>query len=134
MSVVINLSAVLIAAISGVIVGFLWYGPLFGKMWLYLVDKTPQEMKKVKVIRRYIIMFFSMLLMAFVFAQILFLALAHTPFDGFKVGLLIWFGFVIPTGLANVLWTGKSKVLYMLDMGYYLVVLSVMGIVLTAWK
>ena len=42
----VNLLAVLVAGIVPMIVGFLWYGPLFGKRWLELMETTAEEIQK----------------------------------------------------------------------------------------
>ena len=42
----VNLLAVLVAGIVPMIVGFLWYGQLFGKRWLELMESTAEEIQK----------------------------------------------------------------------------------------
>ena len=42
----VNLLAVLVAGIVPMIVGFLWYGQLFGKRWLELMETTAEEIQK----------------------------------------------------------------------------------------
>ena len=42
----VNLLAVLVAGIVPMIVGFLWYGPLFSKRWLALMETTEEEIRK----------------------------------------------------------------------------------------
>ena len=42
----VNLLAVLVAGIVPMIVGFLWYGQLFGKRWLELMETTAEEIRK----------------------------------------------------------------------------------------
>ncbi|PIW29853.1 MAG: hypothetical protein COW29_05440 [Rhodobacterales bacterium CG15_BIG_FIL_POST_REV_8_21_14_020_59_13] len=41
----ISIIAVLLATLSFMIVGFLWYGPLFGKRWMALNGFTEKSMK-----------------------------------------------------------------------------------------
>ena len=36
----INFLAVLVGGVINMAVGFVWYGPLFGKLWLRLIGKT----------------------------------------------------------------------------------------------
>ncbi len=43
MEVDINVLAVVVATIAHQVLGFLWYGPLFGKLWLREVGKTREE-------------------------------------------------------------------------------------------
>ena len=30
------------------VIGFLWYGPVFGKMWIHLMDFTSEHMEAAK--------------------------------------------------------------------------------------
>ena len=41
----VNLLAVLVAGIVPMVVGALWYGPLFGKRWLQLMETTAEEIQ-----------------------------------------------------------------------------------------
>lgn len=42
--VAVNYLAVVVAAIIYLVVGFLWYGPLFGRRWMALMNITPSSM------------------------------------------------------------------------------------------
>ena len=50
------------------------------------------------------------------------------------VGFWNWLGFVAPVTLGSVLWEGKSPKLWVLNNGYYLVSLIVMGVILALWQ
>ena len=45
MSVSINYLAVLVAGFIPMILGSIWYGPLFGKKWIELMGLTEEELK-----------------------------------------------------------------------------------------
>lgn len=45
----INIIAVLLATLGFMVVGFLWYGPLFGKRWMALNGFTPETMGSVNM-------------------------------------------------------------------------------------
>lgn len=45
----INIIAVLLAMIGFMVVGFVWYGPLFGKKWMALNGFTEESMKDVNM-------------------------------------------------------------------------------------
>ena len=38
-------AGVLVGVVASQIIGFLWYGPLFGKQWLAGMGKTPEDMQ-----------------------------------------------------------------------------------------
>ena len=42
----INFIGVAIAGIIGMAVGFSWYGPIFGKLWVKLMGFTNEEIEK----------------------------------------------------------------------------------------
>ncbi|MGC9355126.1 MAG: DUF1761 domain-containing protein, partial [Mariniphaga sp.] len=42
----INYLAVIVAALSSFMVGWIWYGPLFGKSWMKLHGFTEEELKE----------------------------------------------------------------------------------------
>ncbi len=44
----INYLAVVVAAIANMVLGFLWYGSLFGKQWIKLSGFTAEAMNEAK--------------------------------------------------------------------------------------
>lgn len=45
----INILAVVLATLGFMVVGFVWYGPLFGQRWMALNGFTQESMKDVKM-------------------------------------------------------------------------------------
>ncbi len=144
----INYLAVLVSAVASMIIGALWYGPLFGKQWIALMSWTNEQMETMKakggameanggMKKAYSIMFIGSLVMAWVLAHALIFASTYLGTSGASSGLMgaffNWLGFVGPVTLTPVLWEGKSWKLWLLNNGYYLVTLSVMGIILSLW-
>ena len=132
----INYLAVLVAAIINMGIGFLWYGPLFGKVWMQLSGFTKKqiaEAKKKKMGKTYAIAFLSTLLMSYVMAHFVDYAEANTFALGAVAGFWIWLGFVATIMLGTVLWEGKPIKLYLINSLHYLVALILMGGVLAVW-
>ena len=70
----VNYIAIVVAAIAHMIVGMLWYGPLFGKYWIGQMGWSEKDMKKMMkkgVGRNYVASFVSALVSAFILAQII---------------------------------------------------------------
>lgn len=97
------------------VLGFAWYGPLFGKMWSDLMGwgmMSPEQVaEKQKAARpAYAISFVGALLMGYVLSHVLFLANTYSP-SGFSAGVTsgfwMWLGFVAPVTVGTVLWDGK---------------------------
>ncbi|HRH55712.1 MAG TPA: DUF1761 domain-containing protein [Candidatus Paceibacterota bacterium] len=142
MEVVINYWAVLVAAVAAVVLGAMWYGPLFGKQWMRLAGiQMPGEMTKSMeqaMIRSYVIQLISVLIMAFVLAHVLYFASAITDLEGVIAAITsaiwVWLGFVVPVTLGPVLWETRPWKYWFITSGYYLVALCVMSAILTAWQ
>lgn len=142
MEIPINYWAVLFAAIANMVIGFVWYGPLFGKKWSELMgwgEMTPELLaEKQKAARMsYAITFVMALLMAYGLAHALIFGAAYTGIDGLTGGLVgsfwYWLGFVVPVTIGTVLWDGKPWKLWFINVGYYFVVMQIMGAILGTW-
>ena len=143
MDIPINYLAILASGIAAMAIGFLWYGPLFGKMWSDLMGwgvKTPEELAEMQRKARpaYAITFVASLVMAYVLAHALVFASTYLNVSGIWAGLMggfwNWLGFVAPVTIGTVLWDGKPWKLWFINAGYWLVQLLVMGVILAAWQ
>ncbi|MBM3257159.1 MAG: DUF1761 domain-containing protein [Candidatus Liptonbacteria bacterium] len=133
----INFWAVLLAAVANMIVGSLWYGPIFGKTWMGLTGMSTEQLDSAKAKgmgKTYALAFVGALVMGYVFARIIAMAGVGTTAGGAELGFWAWLGFVASVMLGEVLWEGKSSKLWFLESGYYLVVLLVMGAILGGWR
>jgi hypothetical protein len=137
----VNYLAVFFAGVLSMIVGSLWYGPIFGKSWARLGGMTPEKMEAAKakgVAKSYVLMFIGSLLMSYVLAHALIFASAFMKTSGVPAGLMVgffnWLGFIAPVTLGVVLWEGKSWKLWILNNGYYLISLLFMGVLLAVWR
>jgi len=140
MDVVINYWAVFGAAVAAIVLGMLWYGPLFGKQWMRIVGISKADMEamgekgKRMMMRSYALMTIGTLVMAYVLAHVLTYASAFTGSvgadAGIAAGLSIWIGFVAPVMMGNVIWEGRPWKYWFITSGYYLVSLILMGIIL----
>ena len=129
----VNFLAILIAAIVGTIIGVIWYGPMFGRVWKKLTGASDEdvELGKSETIKNYALAFGGQLLTAYALASIIVFTFQY--FSGFSYELIIWIwlGLVVPLLLNRVLWQGESWKLLILDSGYYLAQLLVMGAILS---
>ncbi len=135
----VNYLAIFIAAVGSMVIGYLWYGPLFGKMWMKEMGISKEKMTKAmkKNMATYGLMFVGSLVMALVLARATVFASAYLRVNGLSAGLMSgfwnWLGFVAPVTLGSLLWEGKSIKLWILNNGYYLVTLLVMGAIIAVW-
>ena len=133
----INYLAVLVAAIANMAIGALWYSPvLFAKPWIAAIGKSEEEIREQAgkgMARTYTLAFISALVMSFVLAHFVDYTRATTIAGGLQAGFWPWLGFVATTNLSTLLFEWRPSKLYYISMGYYLVVLAVMGVILAVW-
>jgi len=134
----VNWLAVIVAAVIQMVLGFLWYGPLFGKTWMSLMSITPQAMSERMASggmgKTYAWSFVGALVTAAVLGKLVGTFGATSVSDGASVGFWAWLGFVATVTLGSVLYERRPVGLYTLNNGYQLVSLAVMGAVLAVWR
>ncbi len=139
----INYLAVVACAVAAMAIGFVWYGPLFGKKWSELMGwgaMTPEALKEKQkaAMPGYAVSFVGALVMAYVLAHGLVFGNAYLHTSGISGGLQgsfwYWFGFVVPVTLGTVFWDGKPWKLWFINVGYYFVQIMVMGAILGFWS
>ncbi|MBI2079795.1 DUF1761 domain-containing protein [Candidatus Micrarchaeota archaeon] len=133
MVVEINYLAVVGAAVLSMVLGMLWYGPLFGKKWMGLMGYSEKNMPKGNMGQMYILAFVGALVMAYVLSHFVDYAEAKTLVEGAMVGFWVWLGFMATLMLGSVLWEGKPWELYFLNAGHKLVEVVVIAVLLTMW-
>ncbi len=134
-----NLLAVLVAGIVPMLVGSIWYGPLFGKNWLEMMGKTQEQIKEnFNPLKAYGVSFVMSIIMAFVLAHVLEawnVAYSLTGWAaGMEGGFFCWIGFVLTIGWQAVSFENKRFGLFVMNMAYNLVVLLAMGALLGVWR
>ena len=138
MNIIINFWAVLVAAIISLIIGSVWYGPLFGKKFMKAMDMdkwTAEQQAKMKksMTLDYIIQFVASLVMFYILAWFIGATNQMTVTGGVMIALLIWIGFIVPLKLGDALWGGKS-ILFWIGISNMLITLVIVGAVIGAWK
>lgn len=126
----VNWIAVVLAALAGFLVGGIWYGPIMGKRWMGAVGLTEDQIKSGNMGAIYGGAFaFSLLAswtLAHTFASYMMdMSLAVKTMTAFGVAL----GFILPAIGTNYLFSQKSKTLFFIDAGYWLLFYTAMGIV-----
>ena len=131
----VNLLAVLVAAIVSMIIGYLWYGPLFGKYWMKLSGHSMASMKKMKMtpMMAMFLMFIGSLITAYILGVVVGLANAGTIAEGAMVGFWVWLGFAMPLHAGVFLWEGKPVNLFWLNTFQYLITILIMASILAVW-
>jgi len=132
----VNYLAVLVTAVVGMALGWLWYGPLFGKKWIGMMGWTEEQVARMKeqgMAKSYFVNFVATLVMAWVLSLFVAVSSAATFWQGVCIGAWVWLGFVATIMLGSVLWEGRSGKLYLLNVAYWLVSLGLFGGILAVW-
>lgn len=133
----VNLLAVILATVASIVIGFVWYGPLFGKAWAKEMGWSEAEMEKKKkegnMGKSYGMMTVGSLVGAYILAQFVTSTNSIGAWEGAMVGFWAWLGFAAPIMMGSVLWEGKSWKLYQINVGYQLVTWFIMGAILGNW-
>lgn len=129
----LNIWAVIIAALSTFLIGGLWYSPaVLGKLWMRENGFTEESLKPANLGRIFGLSFFLSLIAAINLAM--FLGTENRPHMGALWGFAAGFGWVATFIGTHYLFERKSFKLFLINAGYSVVALTVMGLILASWK
>jgi len=136
----LNYWAIAAGAVFSMILGFVWYGPLFGKKWMEIVGVDSADLEARKKMQKsagplYGVQFVLTLFQVYVLAHLI----ADTQtVGGLERALWICAAFIIPTLAGAVMWTNETSKLkwgrFLIQGGYQLVLFTVFGVLLQYWK
>lgn len=121
--------AILVAAVSGFLVGGLWYGPIFGKAWQAARGLSDDAMKNANMPMIFGLTFLLNLFSAFILDHTLTTYGAPDLSLSVMISGGIALGFIVPSIGVNYLFSRQSLRLFLIDAGYWLVIYAVMGVV-----
>ncbi len=130
----VNIWAVILAGVSYLIVGALWYSPLlFGKQWIQLNGFTDEDFKTNKPMWMItLVSFLSACVSAFVISWIL--GVNSSAAFGAIIGAGIAFFWITMSKLPNVLFENQPFKLFLIHAGFDLVSYMVMGAIVANWR
>ncbi len=135
-----NLIAIFVCGILSMVIGFIWYGPLFGKKWAEIVGANLGDIEKRKEMHKkagplYLVQFLMTLFQIYVLN-----CLIHVLENTSPIVLSIWIylAFVIPIVAGSAMWNNDSKKVawtrFLLQAGYQLILFVMFGLILGTWK
>lgn len=156
-----NFLAILVAAISALVIGFVWYNPkVFGNAWMQASGMTEEQIKGGNMAKIFILSFiFAVLLstslMPIVIHQMgaysltqgelgvlpsydafltdygdAFRTFKHGAFHGVFAGIFI----ALPILGTNALFERKGSKYILINSGYWILTLGVMGAIICGWR
>ncbi len=137
----INIWAVIACGVVAMVIGAIWYGPIFGKKWMEICGATNMDVETRKKMQKeamplYGIQFILALFQAHVLA--VYIMLTPDKMSGMSNSLWIWAAFIMPTVAAAAMWNNDAKKVkwarFLIQAGCQLVTFIVFALILTAWK
>ena len=131
-SVDVSWLAIIVATVVNMVVGFVWYGKgLFGKEWARLTGRKMEEMGSGGT--GYVVTTVGALISNWILAHFLVYAGSTTFMKGAVTAFWLWLGFTAFTMAVNLVFEGRSWMLWKINAGYFLVVMLINGGLLAAW-
>ncbi|CAH8282847.1 uncharacterized protein DUF1761 [Mariniflexile fucanivorans] len=158
----LNIYAILAAAISALVVGFVWYHPkVFGTAWMHAAGITEEQIKGGNMAKIFGLALLFAFMLSFIMESIVihqagalslvggdssvalqsysdFMTDYGNNFRTFKHGVLhgviAGIFFALPVLGTNALFERKSAKYILINSGYWIVTLGIMGGIICAWK
>jgi hypothetical protein len=127
----VNWLAVIVGMVVSMALGALWYGPLFGKTWLRLINKTADELEAdaMMYVKTAVAAFVAMLFLNLVVSSFG----SHTFVNGLITGALVFVGIGATQTYVYTTFEGPKESVWLLFCAYQLLVFAVMGGVFAVW-
>jgi uncharacterized membrane protein len=129
----INFPAVVVAALARVVLVSLWWSPLlFLNPWMKLTENTRETMKS-GMAKGTAFAIAGSIVMAVVLDYVLQRVQARSTAEGAAAAFLLWLGFVAVTMLSSVIYERKPFRLFLINCGFQITALLIMGEILAVW-
>lgn len=137
----VNLLAVLVCGVIAMVLGFIWYGPLFGKKWMQIMHASPKDLEERKKMQQsagplYVIQFVLSVFQAYVLAH--YIAGWGGGASPMENSLWIWAAFIMPMVAQGAMWNNDSAKVswarFLIQAGYQLILFIVFALVLGSWR
>ena len=147
-----SIVAILLATVTSIVIGMLWYGPLFGKMWMQLVDKKREELeaKPTDYLFNIVSALLTSIVLSMLFAYTATSSAFHSLAQAFSetesasilsgewsiwmIAILVpvfsWIAFSLPVSINRMVWEGGRRKLIALNAAHQFVTLVFMSIVI----
>ena len=122
---------VLVAAVLPFVLGALWYGPLFGRVWMAASGVSPAQIREANMARVFALAFLLELIQAILLR--LLLGEDAGLRAGVTTGLMVGVGWVATAIGVFHLFEHRPTAHFLVNAGYAVVSFVIMGAVLGAW-
>jgi len=129
----LNFWPVLVGTAWSMLLGFLWYGPLFGKAWMKEVGLKSEDVKSSDALKGFGISAVTAFIAVWTLAWIMLRLGYANAWKGFMFGVCVSVGFIAMTIISNAAYEKQSLKLVCIQSGYRVVFLAVSGLILGIW-
>ncbi len=127
----LNWWAILVATAAAFVLGFFWYGPVFGKAWLAALGKTESEIEPSPT--PFVVSVVAALATCVVVAALM-RGLGMTGvLDGAVLGLVTGVGFIAASMASDTAFCRSGWKLWAIQAGYRVTYSVVMGAIIGVW-
>jgi hypothetical protein len=131
----VNLFALIVSAVASFLLGSLWFLVLFAEPYRRGLNKTAEELAKgPTAVPSLLLQFAGNLVMAWVLAWLIARLNVQTAVSGMGVGLMAWLGFVAAVLGPYYAFQAYPFSFFLINAGYPLVSLLMMGAIFGVWK
>lgn len=131
----INHRAVWVSVVLLFVLGFLWYEPLFGELWMSLVGLTLADIEaNPPGAGVWITNTISTVVPLYVLAWLFGKMNVESGIEGAGIGLLIAFSFVFLTMMTGNMFAQNPYVLTWINGGFNMTAMTLSGFILGAWR
>ena len=133
----LNIPAILVCGAVSLVIGFFWYGPLFGKIWAGYTGWTNEKVKVVpasRMARTYLLTFAAALVTALVLDVLAWSLNLTSVWGGLRLGLWTGVGISAMAFATTHLFEHKPFGLWLIVSGYQIVYQTAAAVILALWR
>ena len=131
----VNYLAIVAAVVLNMALGALWYSPLlFARPWMAANGFTEEQIRAEGAGIGYGVSVVVSVVLAFAVALLAEAVGADMAVEGLLLGLLVGVGFVATTAGVNYVFESRPRNLYLINAGYPVVSLALIGLLIGAWQ
>ena len=131
----LNYFAVAAAIVLNMVLGAIWYGPVFGKPWMAVNNLTEEMIKEQGgAIKGYIVAVIVSAVIAFVIALLAEAVGVENAGEGAVLGAVAGVGLVMTTFGVSYVFESKTVKHWLINAGYPAVSMTLIGTLLGGWQ
>ncbi len=133
----LNIPAILVCGAVSLVIGFIWYGPLFGKMWAGYTGMTDERVKAIpgsQMARKYLLTFAAALVTALALDVLAWSMNLTSVWGGLRLGLWTGVGFSAMGFFTNNIFEQRPFGLWLVISGYQVFYQMAAAVILAVWR